>query len=227
MIGFFLFPFIIGIIYFIIGFFVYFADKKHFCHQTFLVYGLLAGLWSMALGFFNIWGEKNFIWIDFIGLVTIFLPMFVFFLAYNFPKAESIMSKKLEIINWLVAISMFIFYGAFPRLFIKNVVVVDNLPIPQAGPLFLISIAYQAIYFIIAFVVIIRTLRKFTGRLRAEMITVILGAFVAFTAVILIAAFFTLTQPERSFYWLSPAFALVGAITYVYILFKAESLDYS
>ncbi|MFH1656431.1 MAG: HAMP domain-containing sensor histidine kinase [Candidatus Nealsonbacteria bacterium] len=217
----FIFPFLAGLFIISIGFFILLMERKNTTYQKFFGLGIAIGVWSISMAFFNVIGATIPIILHLAVSSAILIPPFFTLTLINYPSSENVISKKTQFVIWFGAIAMIITSFVWPKGFTSGIITIDGSPSQTGGPIYNLFLFYFVFYFLIGFISLGKTFYKNIGRIRAQIVSGIIGMIIA-----AIGIFSTSIVPAllntRSFYWSGSFFTVVGMIVLAYMIFETR-----
>lgn len=222
----FIVPLLSGIITIGIGIFISAVDGKNITYRRFLYTMSALGIFTVFVGFFNVFAAENIFWYNLLLVSSLFIPPAIFLLFATFPSAKEVLSKNTRYLVWIPVGFLVAGVISFPRMFGMGVAEVSGLPIQIPGPLYPITLMYYVAYFGLGFLFLFRTFRKSLGRFRAQIGAGIVGVFIATIGMFItnvLAPWFGFSQLSN-FYWLGPLFVVIGVSSMAYMIFEGRKI---
>lgn len=220
----FLAPFVAAIFTFILGTLFLLKDIRHVSYLLFFGLCFSIALWSFFLSLFNIWGPKDYFWSTLENASSPFIGLFFLLLFVNYPSRKNVIPVYIIILALFLPLLITVTTFLFPRLYVPDVVVVNNLASQTTGPLIGLLTFHFAAYFLLGFLFLYKTYNKSSGRLRAQIIAGMIGIGIAVLGALTTNLFILFLTPS-TLLWFGPILTIIGTVSIAYMLLEAEDQE--
>ncbi|MCH7605194.1 hypothetical protein IID24_04385 [Patescibacteria group bacterium] len=212
-------PFLAGLFSLFLGIFTFATNRHSATHTYFLATTTIIAVWSMLVAIFHLpITTANHFW-NMHWVVGLFIAPVYLLLFMNFPETKLIIRPTVRMLVWGGAMVMGTAFALWPQEFIQYYVI-ETGSIPQivVGPFAWIFDIYFGTYLLIGFAFMIRAFLRSYGRVRAQILTGLIGLAIGTTGGFITNVFMSV-HFGRELIWLGPIFTIIGTTSVSYMIF--------